>query len=279
MKKVNILGVGISKITEREALETVGNWLSHHSGPKFLVTPNPEMLVLAQKDKEFRDILNRADMAVPDGTGLVWASKLVGKTETLYERVSGIDLVLSLCALSAQKGYTIGLLGGREGVAEKTKEVLEKRFSGIKIVFSVSGISPSRSPCGHLEGVQRCDLLFVAFGAPKQENFLWNQIKYQNSGVNPRHYQRQSALDRGNTQTITQTNADKIVINFRVGMGVGGSFDFISGKIKRAPKILQNLGLEWLWRVICEPKRIKRIWTATVVFPWLVFKIHLKKAI
>ena len=265
MKNITILGVNISQITKKEAIETVGNWLSvPRVSSHFIATPNPEMLVLTQKDKEFRDVLNKADLAIPDGIGLVWASKLLNLTNKtnksnstnnyLKERISGTDLMLSLCQLAAQKGYTVGLLGAREGVAEKTAETLKREFPGIKIKFAVSEISPSRSPFGHLEGVLRCDFLFVAYGAPKQEKFIYDlKIESRKWKVEP-----------------------SSILRFKVAMGVGGAFDLISGKIKRAPKLMQNLGLEWLWRLGQEPKRIKRIWTATVVFPWLVVKSFFK---
>ncbi len=308
---VTILGVEISKITKEKAVKTVDSWLRHSGQARmtqYIVTPNPEMLVLAQKDQEFQNILNSADMAIPDGAGLVWASKILNKLKTktqnfkttnvipaqagiyknnevLEERVSGTDLMLALCGLAAQKGYAIGLLGAGGGVAQKVSEALKKKFPGIKIKFAVSDFSQLSTDSSvipdlignpynnyHMDSRLRgndkegkvarndeifVDLLFVAFGAPKQEKWIFNQVsgfRYQVSGK-----QKRSEL----TPKTYHLKAN-------VYMGVGGAFDLISGKIKRAPKFMQNFGLEWFWRLIQEPARIKRIFTATIVFPWLV---------
>lgn len=236
--KINILGVDISQISKTGAINAVGEILSKKKGKSFfIVTPNPEMLVFSQKNKEFKDILNQADLAIPDGVGLLWASN-----NLLKERVSGTDLMLDLCNMANQKGYSIGLLGAKEEVAKKTAEVLKSQFPGLRISFSVSEVSDLKSKDNH-----SCDLLFVAFGAPKQEKWIYKQLT---------------------------ANSQELKAN--VYMGVGGAFDLISGKIKRAPKFLQDLGLEWFWRLVQEPKRIKRIWTASVVFPWLVVKSRFK---
>ncbi len=244
--KITILAVDISQITKKESVKTVEGWLSSpRVKPHFIVTPNPEMLVLAQKDKEFYEILNSADLAIPDGIGLVWASQ-----NKLTERVSGTDLMLDLCELASQKGYTIGLLGAGEGVAKKTAEALKKKFPGIKIKFAVSETSElsagfARPPLANARGglIKGVDLLFIAFGAHKQEKWI-----------------------------NTHLTANSHQLKAKVYMGVGGAFDLISGKIKRSPKMMRDMGLEWLWRLVQEPKRIKRIWTATIVFPLLVLK-------
>ncbi len=244
--KITILGVGISQITLENALKTIEKRLNNDHTTKvyFIATPNPEMLVLASQDRQFRHVLNSADLAIPDGIGLVWATKLLGIKELrnpgIMERVAGVDLMLELCRMAAVKDYSIGLLGAGEGVAEKTAEVLKRKFPGLKIAFSISDLSNLRNQ-GDLE-IRSCDLLFVAFGAPKQEEFI-NKLQISN-----------------------------IKYQIKVAMGVGGAFDLISGKLKRAPKVWQSLGLEWLWRLIQEPMRLGRIINATIVFPYLVLK-------
>lgn len=208
MKK-NILGVKIDDVNMSEALDIVHGWLKK-SGKHYIVTPNPEFIITAQKDLEFKKILNGADLSIPDGAGL----KLSGKIKNI---VTGVDLMEKLVEKSVDWGVTIGLLGGRDGVADKTAECLQKKYKDIKISFVSSHNT--------LYMIHNTDLLFVALGAPKQEKWI---------------YQNLSKL------------------NVKVAMGVGGSFDYISGKVPRAPIVLRNLSLEWLFRLIVQPWRIKR---------------------
>lgn len=209
MKKY-ILGVKIDDVNMDEALEIVYGWLQE-SKKKYIVTPNPEFIMTAQKDLEFKKILNDADLSIPDGNGL----KLSGKVKN---NVSGVDLMEKLVEKSADWGVTVGFLGGRDGVAEKTAECLQKKYPRIKI--------DNASP----------DLLFVALGAPKQEKWI-------------------------------SQNLPKLKV--RVAMGVGGSFDYLSGRVLRAPKWLRNLGLEWLFRLVIQPWRIKRQ-LVLLKYIWLV---------
>ena len=198
MKKY-ILGVKIDDVNMNEALEIVHGWLQE-SKKRYVVTPNPEFIMTAQKDLDFKKILNDADLSIPDGAGL----KLSGKVENT---VPGVDFMEKLVERSSDWGVTIGLLGAAPGVADKTAERLKKKYSGIKINFA------------------KADILFVAFGHPKQEKWI--------------------------VQNLPK-------LSVKVAMGVGGSFDYISGKIPRAPKWLRKLGLEWLFRLIIQPWRIKR---------------------
>ena len=158
---ITVLGVKISCLSRKNALNAVSDWLLADSRRSyFIVTPNPEMLVLAQSDALFKHILNSADLAIPDGAGLVIASKLQNLTNNLQlitnnkniyvsshkssvisSRVSGIDLMLDLCQMAAKNDHTVGLLGAQPGVAQKTAEVLKKKYPGLKIKFAVSEIS------------------------------------------------------------------------------------------------------------------------------------------
>jgi len=218
--KVKILGVGIDNLSFDEAADKVLTFLK--DGRKhYVVTPNPEIIMLSQKDKKLKEILNKADLAAPDGIGLLLAAKILG--ESLKERVTGTDLADKLCEMAAKKGLVVGFLGGRPGVAEKAAECQKERYSGLKVVFSFAG------DFGHDIEVQRkikpVDFLFVGYGASKQEYWI-------------------------------ARNLSKVPA--KVALGVGGALDYFAGKRIRAPKIVQNLGLEWFWRLLLEPWRFKR---------------------
>ena len=234
MQHIDVLGVKISKVTYESAIRVVEGFLG--DGKKhYIVTPNPEFLVLAQTDQEFRRILNQADLAIPDGVGL----RMGGRLQT----VTGTDLMIKLCGLAAKKGYSVFLLGGRGGVAEEAAKRLKGRFANLNVV----GTSEA-DPTSVLSSVFRhpssnVDLLFVAYGAPEQEKWI-------------------------------AENLPKIPV--KVAIGVGGAFDFIAGKKRRAPLVLRRLGLEWFWRLVQEPQRFPRILTATVEFPLLLLKTFFK---
>lgn len=221
MESAKILGVDISQVTMEEVLEEVRKWLKNGVKKRFVVTPNPEILVLAQKDPELKRILNRADLALPDGVGVVWAAKFLGKP--LKERVTGVDLLENLCRLAQKEGFTIGLIGGRPQVAVKTAECLQKKYPGLRVVLAQEEWN-NNSTIQQFSNLT-IDLLFVAFGAPKQEKWI-------------------------------SQNLEKLPV--KVAIGVGGAFDFISGQVRRAPKWLQRLGLEWFYRLIRQPWRARR---------------------
>ena len=272
MEKKNILGVGVTNATKEEILEYIVKSLENFKKKLFFVTPNPEFLVLANKNPDFKNILNRADLASADGIGIIIAAKFLGKS--LKGRFTGIDLVESLCKEVARKPITVGFLGGRSGVAEKTAECLQKKYFGLKVNFvgeewpkdnfnqkirgPVSRFPPASAPSSILRNDEvravgspsspatpssNIDILFVAFGAPKQEMWI-------------------------------NENLDKIPV--KIAIGVGGAFDYISGRTPRAPEFLRSMGLEWLFRLIVQPWRIKRQ-LSLVKFIWLVFKEKLKK--
>lgn len=219
--KVNLLGVKIDDINIEEALNWVEKWIWSPGDKFYIVTPNPEIIVAAQDDPSFKSVLNKADLSIPDGVGL----KLSGKVKNT---VSGVDLVERLIKLSWEKGFTIGLLGGENGVAEKTKECLEKQYQNISIKFSLSGVKINKEGKQENENkikIPPLDILFVAFGHIKQEKWIANNLKN---------------------------------IPVKVFMGVGGTFDYISGRVPRAPLSIRKLGFEWLFRLLIEPWRVKR---------------------
>jgi len=234
MQKINILGVNISNITFSEGVDIVRGWLTENNGKQYIVTPNPEFVMRAQKDTEFKQILNKADLAIPDGVGLIWAGKILGTS--FKERVTGVDFMLGLCELAAKEGYTIGLLGGRDGVAEKTAKNLQGKLPNLKINFI--GEEWNSRGVMHYAPTDKIDILFVAYGAPKQEKWIAENLNN---------------------------------LPVKVAMGVGGTFDYLAGKTLRAPKWMRQIGLEWLYRLICEPWRFRRqlaIWK----FGFLILK-------
>lgn len=221
--KVDILGVKIDDVNMAEAQALVEKWI-WNPGKHYIVTPNPEMLVAAQKDPAFKDVLNDADLSIPDGAGL----KLSGKVKNTF---AGTDFMEKLVSLAAEKGFTTGFLGGSDGVAKKTVECLKIKYPKLKVVFAESGGKVDDDGKWRMEDYQNStkipptDILFVAFGHIKQEKWI-------------------------------ARNLEKIPAH--VVMGVGGAFDYLSGSVPRAPKWVRNLGFEWLFRLIIQPWRIKR---------------------
>jgi N-acetylglucosaminyldiphosphoundecaprenol N-acetyl-beta-D-mannosaminyltransferase len=245
--KCNILGVEIDDLSAGEAMDLAAARLA--AGKKtFIATPNPEMVILAQKDGEFKNILNGADIKIPDGTGLAVGAKIL--KQALKNRVTGTDLMEGLCALSAELGYKVYLLGAQNGVAKEAAKRLNTKFVQLKIVGAEYGGRmdewDNRVIIEHINAVAP-DILFVALGHGKQERWIFQ-------------------------------NLEKLP-SVKLAMGVGGAFDFFAGRIRRAPRWMRTLGLEWLWRLICEPKRYKRIFNAVIIFPWrcLLYRYGRKK--
>ena len=278
MDQTKILDVKINKITVAEVLEKIKGFLLSNK-QCYIVTLNPEMVIEAQKNDYFKKIINGADLVIPDGIGIVLANKFLNR-QALSKKITGIDLAYNICESKLAKDKKIYLLGAGQGIAEKASEVLSRKYNYLNIVGAEIGISnleffrPKRCcppweetslGLGILrfapnlddnkfyklneELIQRInrtkpDIILVAFGSPKQEEWIYENLKK--------------------------------IPSVRLAVGVGGSFDFISGKIKRAPLIFQKLWLEWLWRLILEPQRIRRIYNATVKFSWLILKKSFK---
>jgi N-acetylglucosaminyldiphosphoundecaprenol N-acetyl-beta-D-mannosaminyltransferase len=240
-ERIKILDIPFDRLTLKQALDFLLNKLQekgHNSPPCLVATPNPEMLLAANKNIEFKKILQHTDLNIPDGFGIVLAAKLNGTP--LLERVTGTDLMQALCA-NAPAHTKIFLLGAAEGIAEKVKKELESKYK-INIVGTCSGSADPKDDLQirQLINKSKPDMLFVAFGAPKQEFWLARNLNH--------------------------------LPDLKVAMGVGGAFDFIARVRKRAPAWMRQTGLEWLFRLIKQPSRISRIFNATVKFP-LVFLI------
>lgn len=189
----------------------------------FIVAINPEKIMKAQTDEELRKLLNRADYQIPDGVGVILASKLKGGQ--VKSRVTGIDMMLKLCQTAATQGKRVFLYGGKPGVADAAKAELERKIPGIQIVGTLHGYEKDEKVIIDTINEHQPEIMFVALGSPAQEYWIVNHMDQ----VTPCIFQ-----------------------------GVGGSYDVISGNLKRAPELFQTLGLEWFYRLVKEPWRWKR---------------------
>jgi len=261
LSKSSLLGVSVTTSSRQAILSRISRFLSVLRPPSSvlqIVTPNPEQIVLAQKNEEFRRILNDADVALPDGAGLVWAMNRrqisVLRPPSSVFRIPGRDFMVDLCRVSAVKNGRVLLYGGRGGVAKQALLELKKTFpnlDGIAMDGSEFSESAAIDPViiDDLRRVIRSRnirVIFLGLGAPKQE-YLMDALRH----------------------TFKGTTLHGVYSNFVV-MAVGGAFDMLAGKITRAPKLVQQMGFEWLWRLFQEPWRVKRQ-LALVQFVWLVF--------
>jgi N-acetylglucosaminyldiphosphoundecaprenol N-acetyl-beta-D-mannosaminyltransferase len=222
---MEILGVRINSISGEDAVVRLEQ-MALSGRPHHVVTVNPEFIMMAQENKEFRTVLSRSDLALPDGVGVLWAARILGSP--LRERVAGVDTVTALARVAARKEIRIFLLGAAPGVAERVALRLERENPGLVIAGAYAGSPDPREEdeiCRRIEAA-RPHVLLVAYGPPRQD--LW----------------------------IART-ADRLRIP--VAIGVGGTFDFIAGVVLRAPVWMQKAGLEWLYRLMQEPRRWRRM--------------------
>lgn len=240
----NILGVKVGDINEKTAISRILTLAKDAKGCHQVVTVNAEFVMLARRDPNFARVLEGADLALADGTGVVLAKLILGGKA--HSRVTGVDMVDKLCAESAKRAIRVGFLGGFHGVASEVSKRQKAKFPGLKVVFTGPGdgaIGPDLRLNRPIFGKKRIDILFVAYGMGKQEFWIERNLKHLNVGV---------------------------------AIGVGGAFDYVSSVKKRAPEWMQNAGLEWLWRLTVEPTRIWRM-RVLPVFAILVIGQFLKK--
>ncbi len=225
MKTLSILSTPVHDVTYAETLDLFSDYVKD-GGVHQICTVNPEFVMTAQRAPEFMHVLHNADLCLPDGQGLLWAAKLKGTQ--LRERVAGSTLMYKIAERAAEEGWRVFLLGAAEGVANKTAKILEEKHPDLKIVGTWSGSPSAEDSPGIVQLIiqSRVDVLLVAYGAPKQDLWIY---KYGNE------------------------------LKVPVMMGVGGSFDFVAGVAKRAPEWAQNMGIEWLHRLVMEPWRWKRM--------------------
>jgi N-acetylglucosaminyldiphosphoundecaprenol N-acetyl-beta-D-mannosaminyltransferase len=225
--RVRIGQLDVDAVTFAEALKRIGELVEgRHGGAVF--TPNVDHVVKAERHPEFRRAYSRADLALADGMPLVWASRLLGSP--LPEKVSGSDLAVPLIRLAAERRWRVYLLGGGPGVAEEARKKLTREVGAVVVgtnspVIGADGTDENSKQTLERLAAARPDLVLVAFGAPKQE--LW--------------------IDRFAEQ-----------LGPAVAVGVGGSLDFITGQVRRAPAWMSRAGLEWLFRLLQEPRRMWR---------------------
>jgi N-acetylglucosaminyldiphosphoundecaprenol N-acetyl-beta-D-mannosaminyltransferase len=232
---VTLLGIPVHDVTMAETLDHIGHFVEA-GGAHQICTVNPEFIVAAQNDLEFRQILNRSALNLPDGIGVVWAAKRQG--HSLRERVAGSDLIYRLSERAAMAGWKMFLLGAAEGVAGQAALKLRAMYPGVDIVGTWAG---SPRPADDDEAVARiqaaaADIVLVAYGAPKQDKWIARNLA--RSGV-------------------------------RVAIGIGGSLDFVVGTQRRAPQWIRRLNLEWLYRLLREPWR----WRRQLALPKFVWRV------
>lgn len=250
MKRIHVAGVPIDPLRFEEAVVLADKLLKSRR-QHFIVTPNPEMAVKAFHDPVFKRALDHADLAVCDGFGLKLIGTLMG--QKIPEVIRGVDFSLALASLCEQEKCSLYLLGGGDGVAEQAAKKLRSHFPKLDIVGAESGGHITKGLTGWhfdhklLDRIRKAkpDMLFVALGHGKQEKWIYQFLKQLPS--------------------------------VKVAIGIGGTLDFISGKVKRAPSLLRSLHLEWLWRLILEPWRFFRIVTAVLVFPLLAIYLLMRR--
>lgn len=244
--KNSILGVRVTNEKRESILEQIEKSIEQNTKKYYILTPNPEIIVHAVKNPSFKTILNEADIALCDGVGVALAGRILNKP--FAQRITGVDFMISLCKLSNEKPITVGFIGGRGRVAQETAERLQHQFPNLKVAFAEAG-NPDENTVALVRKKTRefstaigqgnfLNFLFVAFGFPKQEEWI---AKYLNQ------------------------------LPAQYSMAVGGSFDYVSGKTPRTPSFMRALGMEWLFRLILQPWRLKRQ-LALVEFLFLVIK-------
>jgi len=225
-RRPQIWGITIDNISLNYAITQVQHWITSKCAPKMIVTPDALAALRSRKDKKYRNIIKEAELVLPDGFGLITALRILGNR--IQERIPGCEFTEHLCQRAAFEGWGIWLLGGKPGVAQKAAESLTQKFPGIIISGLQDGFfkdEESEKICNEIAN-SNAKILLVGLGVPKQEYWL--------------------------NDWLYKTNA-------ALGIGVGGTLDILAGNLKRAPKIWQKLGLEWLYRLKQEPWRWKRV--------------------
>jgi len=235
-------GVKIDNLSLQESVVYIEKLLKGQKS-HYIIAPNAAHIVLFQKDEDFRKAYAEASLVLPDGVPLIWASSFI--RPRLKERITGPDLLFSLCQVSIREKYTIFLLGAEHTVIEKAKNALLIKFPGLHIAGIHNGYFNDDKEIIEKVNALQPDILFIGMGFSKQEKWI--------------------------SRNINQ-------LNVKVAVTIGGVFDVIAGKFKPAPRMIQNYGLEWLWRLLQEPRRLwKRYLIGNTLFIWLVLKEMFKK--
>ena len=221
--KTEVLGVAFDNVTMEQAAELGGKMLQEDRF-HYVVTPNPEFILAAEKDESFRAVLNAADLVIPDGIGVIYSAKILGTP--LAERVPGIEFSAKMLEKLNEMGGRLFLLGAKPGVAEKAGENICAQYPNIVLCGTQDGYFKDEEEVILKVAAAKPDLVFVCLGAPKQEKWMarWGQ----------------------------HTGA-------KMAIGLGGCLDVYAGNVERAPEAWQKLGMEWAYRLKREPKRIGRM--------------------
>ena len=225
MDKIDVLGIKFDNVNMTEALNKCEEFLKKEQG-NLIVTPNPEIVMKAKEDNEFMQIINNAELVIPDGIGIIKAGKIL-KTP-LKERVAGYDLICNLLEKHSDGSASFYIWGAKPGFADKKKKKIEQKYPNIKILGTHHGYYKPEEEAEIVEEIRKLkpDILLAGLGFPKQEKTI---NKYKNEGF------------------------------FKIGIGCGGSIDVLAGEVKRAPKLFIKLHLEWFYRLLKEPTRYKRM--------------------
>jgi len=267
MDYINILDVKINNISKQEAAKLFINFTKANK-QNIVVTPNAEILLQAQKNLQLKKILQTSNLNLPDSVSLLWAGMVVQNNwsllrsifeliflplrkffwkNTFQEQICGSDFIYNICDLAQKNKKKIFLLGAQNNIANKTKLILEKKFPNLKIVGAIAGSPYTKDDHWVIDKINEssASILLVAYGCPKQEFWI-------------------------------QRNLEKCSF-LKVAIGLGGTFDFIAGNIPRAPLFLRKIGLEWLFRLVKEPRRFIRIWQAVIIFPYTFLHWHFSR--
>lgn len=224
MKEISILGIKVNDITKSETVDLINKFAEEKDKSHLIVTLGTEMVMAAREDNDIKELINGAEAVCADGVGIVLASKI--KKQQIREKAAGVEILEETVRQSAETGKKIFFLGSKPGIAEKAAEKLREKYPGCNIVGTFHGYFKDDEEAKAEIRKASPDIIFIALGFPRQEKWY-------------REYGKELGIP--------------------VGIGVGGSFDVISGNIERAPSWMRKLCLEWLFRLIKEPARWKRM--------------------
>ncbi len=243
LQKQPFMATHVNNLTFAETVEAVGH-LIEAGQPAYVVEVNTDVMIKIEEDAELRRITDEADLVLLDGQPLIWVSKIYRRP--IKEKVSGSDLALSVCQMAAERGYTLFILGGKEGVADRARANMEAKFPGLQVVGTACpplGFEKDEKELARLRDTiaqVHPDVVLACFGCPKQEKWIYQN--YQHIGA-------------------------------KVCLAAGATVDFLAGNVKRAPKWVSRIGMEWFYRFLKEPRRLfKRYFVDDMKIIGLIFK-------
>lgn len=241
VRRYPVLNIWVDAVDMRAALDLVADFVEKGERVHTVFASNPEKNFSVPKDRLLYEIFREADMLIPDGIGMVFAARILHKAK--ISRVPGCELMQKTCAMAAKKGYSVYLYGAREDVSARAAEILAERYPGIRIAGRSNGYVREEDMDGLVEDINASGarILFVALGSPRQEKWV--------------------------------SSFGGKLKNVRVCQGIGGTLDVIAGNVKRAPDMFCKTGIEWLYRLFAEPRRLKRQW----VLPVFALRVVLRR--